>query len=264
MFRVVQLKNDDDKHFRRLNTHAGLLALAAAGAVLFSHFQHQNSAIPDLERPKDAASITSLQARIGQQWVISPEETFIDDLLTKYGANLAYDNPYNLTAQDLDFAIRLIATEGSPDEPDEGLKGIIDVILNRMKSNYFPNAVTVKSTIAEPGQFDSVYTSNAFPNVGEDDQFSAYSLVGMHPGFTPEYIDRVARITIEKLLQEPVQIDVTRGATFYANNSVTQEQFGLSHIEMLAENGIYVEEAVTLGNHTFERLIPELYPLDYQ
>src|SRR3989344_4922265 len=152
----MQSGKDDKRDFRRLNTHAGLLAVAIVGGILFSYFQRQNSAVPDLSNSQ--AAVAGVTSSISQEEFgpfLSPEQQYIDDLLDKHGMNINLTNPYGLTTQDLDFAIRIVATEGSPDEPDEGLKGIIDVILNRMKSSYFPHATTIKNTIASEGQFDA-------------------------------------------------------------------------------------------------------------
>ena len=116
---------------------------------------------------------------INGQYVIditeAPPINDVSSALDAQDATIAASTVYgdiSLTAEDFDLLRRIMALEGHT-EGHEGLKGIAEVVFNRMRSDRFPN--TLSEVIYQRGQFTTVkYLSNPYvlPGEAEDDAIS--------------------------------------------------------------------------------------------
>lgn len=116
---------------------------------------------------------------INGQYVIditeAPPINDVSSALDAQDATITVSTVYgdiSLSEEDFDLLRRIMALEGHT-EGHEGLKGIAEVVFNRMRSDRFPN--TLSEVIYQRGQFATVkYLSNPYvlPGEAEDDAIS--------------------------------------------------------------------------------------------
>lgn len=241
---------------------AGLCLMGLTAVLTYAHFQRQNSAIDVGQYTANAQQTHETGNTVPQAGLehIDSGEQFIDDLLMKNGIYLGTNNPYNVTGQDIDFMIRVVATEVGYSQPKEGIEAVVDVIINRYNSPEFESTIRGVLDSGPIGQksFSAIsYATDAFPESQYDGKFTASQLVGMYPGFSEEYIGNVNDAVLAGLFPSGQSVDITGGATFYGNDAQIAQNYGYGTTlqTLLADQGINVVPTTTaIGDHTFYAL----------
>lgn len=131
------------------------------------------------------------------------------------------DQRVSFTAQEMDLFQRIIMAEASG-EPYEGKVAVGAVIINRIKSPYFPD--TLREVIYAQGQFEPVANGALYNEPNRD------SVRASHDALKGE--------------------DPSRGALYFYNRQLVQER---GDLRILSWFDAFTKVTIVIGNHTFAR-----------